>query len=357
MVPWFEFRQTAASARIGAAGVSGKARRKMKRQAKRPARRKMGARSGPGSKVSAAVLLLFATGCSPARSTPAPYSVTIDLTGAIQDLGSDDLDVSEPAAAQIEAAGGAALPALERVLAVEPTGIRVRAVEVVAAIGEPESVPLLIRACSDPEPAVRAEALLGLDTLADERGRPAVEAALNDPDADVRRAAAQACGALCRSPRAFDRLVEMALHEQPAPRMFIPLGSLREALLGEAAETARAAILRGTGPFVDPSADPDSRARAALLLALVGDARAPALLGAAVQTDIDVALGSQAALALGGVGDASAVRALMRALNRDTKIPRPIVCRALNDMAERGVRGARAAHRTCVALSARPKAR
>lgn len=305
----------------------------------------------------ALVLLLLTTGCA-RRPGPSPYVVTIDLTESIHDLGSDDLDVSEPAAAQVEAAGRAALPVLERVLAAEPAEIRLRAVEVVAAIGEPESVPLLIRACSDPEPEVRAEALLGLDFLADERGGPVVEAALGDPDADVRRAAANACALLCRSPQAFARLVDMALHETPAARMLIPRGSLKEAFRGEAADAVRSAVLQATEPLVDAEADPGQRARAALLLADLGDARAPGLLGDALASDVDVVLRSQAALALGGIGDARAVRVLARAAERETDLPRAVLCRALRDMAERGVRGARAAHRKCAAAlpSSRRKA-
>lgn len=299
----------------------------------------------------ALALLFLALGCA-RPPAPSPYVVTIDLSEPIGQLGSDDLDVSEPAAAQVEAAGRAALPALERALEVEGAAIRVRAVEVVASIGEPESVPLLIRACSDREPAVRAEALLGLDALADERGGAAVEAALEDPDADVRRAAADACAILCRSRAAFARLVEMALHERPAARMLVPRASLAAALQGEAAGVARSAIVQATAALLDPGAEADLRARAALLLVDLGDERAPALLEAAVASDVDVVLRGQAALALGRVGDARTVRALLQIARKDSELPRAIVCRALLGLAERGVRGARAAHRSCVAALA-----
>jgi HEAT repeat protein len=293
------------------------------------------------------LLALAVGGCS--APEPDPYVVSVDLTESIRALGSDDLDVSEAAADRISSFGLAALPALERAVGVESAAVRARAVEVAASVGEHEAVPLLLRAASDPAPSVRAEAVLALGSLDDERGRDRVEAALADPSIEVRRAAADGCATLCRSPQAFARLVEIALGEPTTPRMLVPRQSLRVALKGAGAEAARAAILLHTEPILSSTAaQPEQRARAALLLADAGDARAPALLAEAVRSDADAALRTQAAIALGISGDPAALPVLQQALEQDSGLPRAVVCRSLLELSARGVLGAATAHSACI---------
>jgi HEAT repeat protein len=294
----------------------------------------------------------LACACSPARAPAPNYSVTVDLTESIHALGSDDLEVSEPAAQRIESVGAAALPVLERVLRNEDAAIRARAAEIAGAIGEPAAVPMLIRAASDPEAAVRAQAVLALGSLKDERGRATIEAALGDGDANVRRAAADACATLCRSHAAFARLAEMALREQPIGRTLIPRQSLKVALQGDRAEIARAAVLEAVEPALSPAGDAALRGRAALLLVDLGDPRAPKALADAARSNVDVTLRAQVVLALGVAGDETAVPVLRDALERDAPVPRPIVCRSLHDLARRGVRGAEEAQRSCPEPSA-----
>jgi HEAT repeat protein len=223
---------------------------------------------------------------------------------------------------------------------------------VVTSVGAEQSVPLLLRASADAAPAVRAEAILGLGSIDDERGRERVEAALSDPNVEVRRAAADACSTLCRSATAFEKLVELALREETTARMLLPRQSLRVAIQGEGAELVRAAILSQTQPMLAPKATDSQRGRAALLLADAGSVLAPELLTATVRADVDDALRAQAALALGATGDNDAVAALREALDSH-KLPTAIACRSLQDMAARGVPGAGLAHADC--LPDRPK--
>jgi HEAT repeat protein len=295
---------------------------------------------------------LLAWACGPARPGSPPYSVTVDLTESIRDLGSDDLEVSEPAAERIESLGAAALPVLDQALQRESPAIRARAVEAVGVIGEPQGVPLLTRAAADPDPAVRENAILALGAIGDERGGDAIEAALGDREGDVRHAAARACGSLCRSPQAFAQLAEMALREQPIGKTLAPRQSLRTALEGESSEVARAAARQRVDAALSQADDADLRGRAALLLVDLRDPRAPGALAEAAASQIDLSTRVQVVLTLGSAGDETAVPALRQALEDGKAVPRPIVCRAVGDLARRNVRGAASLEPACATMPA-----
>ena len=192
----------------------------------------------------AAIALVGGAAPAPgAEPTPAnAYRITVDLGPWIRALGTDDLFASEPAADALVALGPAAIPALAVALERESPAIRVGVVDVLERMGDAGAVPPLIRAARDPDEDVRVEALLALGSLGDERARPVVEAALNDADSRIYRAAAVACGSVCRSPRALNRLVDLALGERTAFAMAGPRNSLRA--LSSGADKGRAEAVR-----------------------------------------------------------------------------------------------------------------
>src|SRR5437867_4248020 len=98
-----------------------------------------------------------------------------------------------------------------------PPAVRVGVVETLARLHTPETAPLLVTAAHDPAEDVRSAAIDALGGLREVRGREAVEAALDDPSARVRLFAARACAALCSSPGALARLVEIALDDEVPP--------------------------------------------------------------------------------------------------------------------------------------------
>jgi HEAT repeat protein len=293
-------------------------------------------------------LSVLAFACSPARQSSPEYAVNVDLSASVRDLDDDDLEVSEPAAQRIEAVGAAALPVLDRALLEENAATRVRAAEIVGAIGDPAGVPLLVRSANDRDPAVREEVMAALGSLGDPRGRATIESALNDPDVEVRRAAAEACAKLCRSPQAFSRLAEMALNEQPIGKTLIPRQSVTKALHGEAAEVARAPVSEKVEAALSHG-DSELRARASLVLVSMNDPRAPKALAEAARTDVELPTRVQVFLALGTSGDETAVPILRDALAKGGPVPPLIACRAVRDLAKRQVRGAAAVERTCPA--------
>lgn len=105
-------------------------------------------------------------------------------------------------------------------------GQRVAAVRLLAAFGDPASVPALRDALSDPIAPVRRAALVALrgfpadtdtDTDTDTDSQRAVSECLSDPDPQVRAAAVACVAALC--PDAPDRLAGVARDESASVRL------------------------------------------------------------------------------------------------------------------------------------------
>jgi HEAT repeat protein len=306
-------------------------------------------RARGGGAFLAAALTALACGCC-ARRPPAPaYSVTVDLTASIRDLGSDDLFVSEPAAELLVALGAAALGPLDLALRNEPHAVRLGVVDVVKQIGGTASVPPLLRAAADADAEVRANAILALGSIGDRRAARTVEEALEDGSVEVRRAAAAACASLCASPEAIRRLVAVALSERSVFGMSPARESLRRMLAG--ADRARASEAeRAIGDAAPPAlaaADADQRGRAALLLADAGDRRAVPFLVYAAEHAADPLLRVQAIVMLQAVGNASTVAALARIVRRDDMQLRSLACQTLGSLAARGVGEAERESRAC----------
>ena len=268
------------------------------------------------------------------------YRITIDLEPQIRALGSDDLFESSPAEDKIVGLGPAALPALEAALEHEPPAVRVGVVEVLLLLG-PAGGPLLIKAATDPNEDVRAEALQDLaEQTGDPRARALVEAALDDPSAKIRLAAVRSCAKLCTSPPAIARLVDIALRDELSTNGSWARLSLKWIVAGEdaaAASEARAAITRAALPRLQDDHSFEERTRAALLLADIGSPAAPDVLALAAREAEDMQLRLRAVYTLGIVGDAQAVPTLAGILTGPDSELVPYTCDALARMAARGV--------------------
>lgn len=289
--------------------------------------------------------LLLASSCA-RLAAPDPYRVTVDVTPDIRALGSDDLFEQDEAAGKLVALGTDALPALAAALERETPAVRVGVVEVLDRLRAPEAVPLLIRAAHDPAEDVRYDALQSVGNTGDPRGRPVVEAALEDARPRIRLAAAKACATLCASPPAVARLVEMAIADQPLPNGSWARASLVAMLNGKDAMLAggvRSAIERLALPRLEAGRPLEERARAALLAAEVGNPASWQALADAARDATDIHLRLHAAYALGKVADVRAVPALEKLLVESDAQVAYYVYDALNRMAARGVSGARTA--------------
>src|ERR1043166_5112286 len=218
-------------------------------------------------------LLLLPAACGFGRAGD-PYRVTVDVGPWMKQLATDDeLDRVE-ARGRLEALGEAGFPALRAGLHREPPSARVGICEALWRVDTSEAVPILIEPAHDASPDVRRQAMLGLGHIGDLRGRPTVEAGLDDPSSPVRLTAALSCRApdLCTSPSAITRLVDIAIHDD------IPNSLWAHAALahimdrgGEPAQLAQANIERTAVPAV-AIGSLDERARAAILASDIGNA-------------------------------------------------------------------------------------
>lgn len=295
------------------------------------------------------VVLLLAPIAAGCRDTArGPYVIEIDVGDDVRALGSDDLDVSGPAADRLAALGPAALPALRQALRDGDPVVRIGVVEVLQGMSGGDATSLLIDAASDGDAAVRADALLSLGLRAEPSGRAVVEAALADGDPRARGAAAAACHTLCRSPGALERLVDLALtNEQRA----VAQRSLNAVLNGgdEAGRDAAGAAIRGRAlPLLaDTGVDDDRRFAAAQIAALAGRREALPVLIPRLASEARADRRTDAALALGHLDDAAAVAALARAAAAPDPGTRNAACIALGYQRQRGVAGAEQAAAAC----------
>lgn len=256
-----------------------------------------------------------AAGLLACGGTSGDYRVELDVGNDIRALGSDDLDVSEPAADRLAALGPAAVPALVRALAREPAAVRAGVVDLLGRIDDAAARAALAGvAARDADVAVRGAAITALAAApGSDESRSVVEAALDDPAPDVRRAAAGACAALCGSPAALERLATLAIEDQPLPNGIAARAAVIQILAGDdpaRAEHVRAAIRAHAAPALQAS-DGGTALRAALLASDVGDTGGRDVLERAVRSDgAPPLLRLQATYVLGLVGDEETVAAL-----------------------------------------------
>ncbi len=203
--------------------------------------------------------------------------------------------------------------------------------------------PTLLAAARSPEGETRTRTALALGRISDERGAPILRTLLTDPDADVRAAAAFACGYLPDTATGDLR----PLLSDPEPRVaaaaalaigFAGRPEGEEALIaafsGAGAPEPRASLLRSLWRYANGAseaaampfaADPDQRVRAAALYALSRKPQPGSLrvLTSALADEADIAAG--AARALGLLGRVESVLSLAAALEKRT----PVVINAL----------------------------
>jgi HEAT repeat protein len=297
-------------------------------------------------RVAVIVLCLAAACAARPAPEPGPYVVTTDVTHWIRALDSDNLVDTVPAVDGLAALGPVVIPVLEKAFEREPAQVRVGVVEVLSDLGVPETLPLLLRATKDPEPEVRADALDALGGLRDERGREAVEAALGDSDMSVIAAAARACTHLCRSPAAMEALVDRAL--TGVVRAHQSLVAILRAGNAEQLAAAREVVSSLTPKVMEGDANPELRVRAALLLVEVSPERALPCLRDYAANGSQALLRVQAARALGEAGTERDVETLkgFRELPSAPFLGQ-VACLALQQMAERKIRGAQEAATGC----------
>ena len=288
---------------------------------------------------SALVSLLLLSAACGLRRPGDPYRVTVDVGPWMHQLATDDeLDRVE-ARGRLEALGEAGLPALRAGLHREPPSARVGIGEALGRLGLAGCVPILIEAAHDPTPDVRRQAMLGLGHIGDLRGRPTVEAGLDDPSSPVRLTAALSCRApdLCTSPAALARLVDIAIHDD-IPNSLWARAALVHIMMrgGEPAQAVQGNIERTAVPAV-ATGSLDERTRAALLASDIGNAAGAKVLNEAAIKASDPQLRMQAVNALGRVGDASAVPVLAGLLRQPNKEMSDHSYQALTDVAARGI--------------------
>lgn len=271
-----------------------------------------------------------------------PYVVQVDLAPQIQAFGEETITADE-AGEQLAAIGPAAIPALATALGQEPAqDVRLKAVEVLAAIGTPAAVPPLLQAAErDSDEDVRGDALRALGALGDTRGRPALEAALASPRLTIRVGGIMGCATLCTSPAAIERLAHIAVHDENAEAALAARTTLAALRMKGAAEerAVRAAVERLKPVALASDARPDERALAALLVSdLDGAAALPALL--AVVGRASPSLQRHAAWRCGAIGDAACVAPLRQLFGAPDPLVQAYAYDALVKLRDRGVDGA-----------------
>ncbi|MBY0276070.1 HEAT repeat domain-containing protein [Candidatus Binatia bacterium] len=297
----------------------------------------------PSSLVALLVTLAGIAACSSEAPTPdpaptavrapgtTPNGVAMQLSQQLKDLGSRNDAVAVAAIDALVAQGPAALDVVTPVFEQGSETARENALEVLKELELPDSVPLLVKVLGrDDDPDVRYETAILLGQLADPRAREVIEATLRDREWTARTGAARACATLCTSPEAVDRLVWMAIFDQPVQPGIWARSSLVKMLKSSAAAPApadppgqvRAAIERAAKPAASGTGSLETRVRAALLLSDIGDTSGiPALREAVAQQGLDAKVMPYPLFVLGQIGDASDVPALSAALAN----PRPEV--------------------------------
>ncbi len=273
---------------------------------------------------------IAARGIEPAK--PDPYVVEIDVRPWIEALRSDDLFEADPAIDGLAALGDPVIPALHAALTAEGEQARIHVVEVLRDIRTPATVDPLITAAADDSVEVRRDAIEALGRLGDPRARPALEAALGDPEATVSRAAAAGCLALCRSPAALRRLVEMSLESRTALSARTSLGRVAladtdaSARIRKLADEIAVPVMNDTG-----SAD---RFAAALIVAQSGNDTALPALRHCVDQKTNPLLAVFCIQGIGSLGSEESIHTLAAAARRKDRIVGPAACKALGEISK-----------------------
>lgn len=310
---------------------------------KRPRRRATERLAQPGGRLVLALALL-GSGIASAGE----YEVCVDVTEDIRNVGSDDLFDSEPAADRLDALGAAAWPVLLRALEKEGPAVREGIVGVLASATDPDDTVrqgLGRVARSDPAEAVRAVAVPALRKLAGKESVEVVVAALGDPSPAVRREAITACTGICTSDAALERLVELALTDEPLPNAL----QARRVLWGLTSEGREAGIVEKIRAGAVAESEPgkgsgtESAERrallAALLLAELGDDSRLDTVARAIRSDQPVALRIHAVHAIGRLGGVDRVPLVAKLQLEDPALAF-YAHDALERMSERGIAAA-----------------
>lgn len=288
-------------------------------------------------------VLVLGVGCDSARNEDG-YGVQVDLTATIAQLGAEQQVDIDAAVEKLASLGDVAVPALEKAVATEPQPIALAAIEALGQMESPRADAALITvATKHDDEETRATAILKLGEGARPSARPVIEAALGDPSPVVSQTAALACGALCTSPSAIDRLVELGLRGVPDTdfaRLRSTLVSLLRIPDQAAATHTRERIRSETATVFGGTTAPDLRARAALLAADAGATDVEPEIAVAA-TGNNPTLRLTAIQWLGRSGSAVGVPALVEALGK--RPTRGAAAIALREAASRGIEGAQAA--------------
>jgi len=191
----------------------------------------------------------------------------------------------------------------------------------------PSAVEALVAALDDPDAQVRRTAAHALARLRDPRALPGLTAALKDESPDVRRAAASALGDL-RDQQAVDALIGALKDPEP---------DVRRAAASALADLDDPRAVDSLIATIDDEAA-DVRRSVASALGDLGDTRAvSALIDALKDPNDDVR--RAAASALGDLGDRSAVPALVAALTDESAEVRRFAASALGDIQDPAAAG------------------
>ena len=155
--------------------------------------------------------------------------------------------------------------------------VSLAAIDALATLRDPASVPALARAAMAPEPDLRRQALLALRAIGDPRGAAVLPHDLADPDPAVRAAAAALAGAV-RAADALSSLTTLLADREPpvrraAARALARIAAGPPALPAAAASTLIPPLLAALGPSGSGAADADeAEALGDVLEAVVADA-------------------------------------------------------------------------------------
>lgn len=332
--------------------------------------------------LAASLLALVAT-LAPAQPHPDPDPLPQAPDALVPLLTGEDLAATaghraishtpaSRAAAALIALKDQAVPALSRGLASDDLLVRLNILYVLRAIGTPDTLPPRIKAASDPNPKVRAQAIAGLPAFDIGEPRQTLLRALKDPDPLVRNAAIRA---FLPSPRAkppgnplryATATVLIPLLDDPATQLAAAhtLGHLDMnvacrpllKLLQAKDHEVRLAAVEALGRLKDKQIaveltaalrDEDRYVRlyAAQSLGQIADLRTtPALVQ--LLSDKEPFLRREAARALGEVGDLRAATALLPLLDDADEQVRSAAAEALGRLAD-----PRAVEPLCAALS------
>ena len=204
----------------------------------------------------------------------------------------------------------AAAASLIELLQDEDPRMRLTAAQALGKIAAPETAGALLRSLDDADPAVRAMSAWALGRLGEDvLDQAGLELAkrLDDPSADVKRAAGQALGAIGGTQTIVELLTERLMHPNVETRR-----AAVQALTWLEAGSAHHALIAAL-------ADSDAQVRQGAVAALgeMVDARSLPAIRDRLLKDAEAGVRGEAAFRLGKFGDLTVVPALRSASARD----------------------------------------